>query len=311
MQATVSAPTHRADLSDGMTKANNQEFNFFGNQFLSSREPEYFVYLYNVSETKFTVNRSPVVAEMVLRAKESGEDYKLVGQFPQPLLVPVGNLDSNEIELKPVDARRFAMDICNPDNWGLDQNAVIDPKQGTSGGTNNLGKKGLFWSLNNPPKPEEVKMAVNRMESFYKSKLEEARTVEVSAPAKLSETLSPEHHQAADYFGEQFSWHGKKSKPADCPQCGARIQAGAKFHPIEGGGFCVNDWDAAIKAGVRSRAQAFEATEDPKYAPKAPVEANKAPVEPIKVAGNTVKSTGTSEANTAGTAVKKEAENKV
>jgi hypothetical protein len=37
---------------------------------------------------------------------------------------------------------------------------------------------------------------------------------------------------------------------------------------MEGGGLCIGDWDAAIKSGVRSRAQAFEATEDFKYAPK-------------------------------------------
>jgi hypothetical protein len=45
---------------------------------------------------------------------------------------------------------------------------------------------------------------------------------------------------------------------------------------MDGGGLCVGDWDAAIKAGVRSRAQAYEATEDDKYAPKVP----KAPAAP-------------------------------
>jgi hypothetical protein len=270
MEATVSAPQHRADLSAGMSKANNQEFNFFGNQFLSNREPEYFVYLYNVSETKFEVNRTPIVDRLIIGPKKSGEEYTLVGKFPQPLLIPVGNIDSNEIELKPMDARRFAMDICNPDNFGLDQNAVIDPKQGTSAGTNNIGKKGVFWSINNPPKPEEVKAAIKRMEAFYLSKLEEARTVEVSAPATLKDVLGPEHHQAADYYAESFSWHGKRSKPADCPNCGSRIIAGAAFHRTDEGGMCIISWPKAVAAGVRTRAQAYEATGDEQFAPKAP-----------------------------------------
>ncbi len=46
------------------------------------------------------------------------------------------------------------------------------------------------------------------------------------------------------------------------------MRAGAAFHKTEEGGYCVNDWDRTIKAGARTRAQAFEATEDPKYAPK-------------------------------------------
>ena len=54
----------------------------------------------------------------------------------------------------------------------------------------------------------------------------------------------------------------------NCPRCGSPARVGAPFHPMEGGGLCIGDWDAAIKAGVRSRAQAYEATEDEKYAPR-------------------------------------------
>jgi len=54
----------------------------------------------------------------------------------------------------------------------------------------------------------------------------------------------------------------------NCPRCGTPATVGAPFHTLEGGGICVGDWKAAIKAGVRSRAQAYEATELPEFAPK-------------------------------------------
>jgi hypothetical protein len=50
---------------------------------------------------------------------------------------------------------------------------------------------------------------------------------------------------------------------------------------MEGGGICVGDWDKAIKAGARSRAQAYEATEDEKYAPKQAVLAQPTPAAPV------------------------------
>jgi hypothetical protein len=92
--------------------------------------------------------------------------------------------------------------------------------------------------------------------------------VETSAPARLPEVLTPAHHAAADYFHETFNWHKKEIHKENCPRCGMPANVGAAFHAIDGGGLCVGDWNAAIKAGVRSRAQAYEATEDERFAPR-------------------------------------------
>jgi hypothetical protein len=106
------------------------------------------------------------------------------------------------------------------------------------------------------------------MEAHYRSLLTEARAVETSNPAALPAVLTPTVHAAADYFHEQFNWHKKEVHKENCPRCGAPANVGAAFHAIEGGGLCVGDWNAAIKAGVRSRAQAYEATEDERFAPR-------------------------------------------
>ena len=267
MEATVSSPVQRQDLSESMTRANNVDWAFTTANYLLNRAPDFFVYIFNLSKQEFKVSRPPILRELIIPARKEGEKYTLVTKLPSPLLVPKGNVDSNEIDINAMDTRRFATDIVNPDNLGIDQDAVIVKPTGQG---NNLGAYGVFWSLNATPTDAEIKAATVRMEKNYRRLLEEARAVEVSRPKDLVDTLSPAHHMAADYFHETFSWHSKPVHKENCPRCGTPATVGAPFHALEGGGLCVGDWDAAIRAGVRSRAQAFEATEDNKYAPRLP-----------------------------------------
>lgn len=264
--ATYEKLVHRADLSNAMSKSNNFDFNFNTNDYLLGRKPEYFVYIFNVSEETYEVARPPIAKRIVIPGRKVGEKYALAGQIPQPLLIPEGNVDSSDIRVGAQDARRFAMDIINSENLTLDQDAVIDPKQAFSQGAD-LGKKGVFWSLNAVPTEEEIKKAVGRMEKYYTYLLSQARATEVSSPATLSHILTPEHHRAADYYGEEHSWHGKRSRPMDCPNCGTKVKEGIAYHVVDGD-LCVINWERTVKAGKVTRAQAYDATNDPKFAPK-------------------------------------------
>jgi len=266
-----------------MTRAHSEERTFTTQNYLLNRAPDFYVYLYNISESSFVVSRPPIFKEMTIvgikdkrNLNENGSlknEWILATKFPSPLIAPKASVDSSELDFYATDTRRFVMDLINPDNLGIDQDAYIDPKTVTSQG-NNLGAKGVFYSLSYPPAPEEVAAAKKRLDKYYTQLLEQARAVEVSAPATLSSILGPEHHAAADHFGEQFSWHGKKIKAIVCDQCGERTKENAAFHKMEDGGLCIKDWDRAIKAGVRTKAQAYEATEDPKYLPKTPAPAS-------------------------------------
>lgn len=296
MEATHSYVGARDDLSRAQQVANNINFEFVATGYMLNKEPDYFVYLYNMSkvnignETSFVVSRPPLMREFRIKRCPDRNDYVLATKLPQPLLIPKGNVDSNEIDIVPQDVRRFATDIVNPDNLTIDQGAFIDPTKITGQG-NNLGVKGVFWSLNGPgatlggqrksirvagkdipvfeePTKEELSAARERMEKNYRRQLEEADAVAVSQPADLGKFLTPEHHAACEYYGEDRSWHGKKARTDFCPICGEKMRSGASFHKTEDGVLCINNWDGAIKAGVKTRAQAFEATEDPKYAPK-------------------------------------------
>jgi hypothetical protein len=272
MEATLGTPRHNSGLSEGMARANNHDFSFNANTYLMSREPDYYVYIHTVAEQSFDVSRPPIISLMKLVGKTAKQKSALCARFPQPLLTPQSNVDSNETTIGPMDCRRFVMDIVNPDNLGNkpeDQDAVITSISAVG---NNLGAKGVFWSLNEIPTEVEINAAVARMERYYKKLTEEANTVEASAPAKLPDTLTPEHHAAADYitrhFGTQFKWHTALSRLESCELCGEQVKAGIAFHRTEEGGVCVRDWARTVKSGARTRAQAYEATGDEQFAPK-------------------------------------------
>jgi len=257
------ALTSRPDLSMAENRAHNFDFNFNVNDYLLSRKPEYFVYLYNISENDYVVSRPPIAKEVRIPGRKAGQEYALVGRLPQPMWVPEGSVDSSQLKIGAEDARRFAMDIINPDNLGLDQDALIQNPMSQGA---NLGAKGVFWSLNNPPTEVELKAAKKRMEAYYENILLKAEAHAVSSPATLSQYLTPEHHAAADYFGNEYTWHTKRSRPMDCPNCGVRVKEGIAYHVVDGD-LCVIDWVRTVKAGKRTRAQAFDATGDQQFAP--------------------------------------------
>lgn len=265
MEPTCSSPTTRGDLSAAMTRANNMDWNFSTADYMLSRPADFRVYIFNIAKQEYKISRLPLIKELVIPARKEGEKYALVTSLPSPFKFPKGNVDSNDIDIVIIDGRRMAMDIINPDNLTLDQDAVIT---GSFSVGQNMGRLGVFWSLNEVPTETELAAATRRLETYYRSLLTEARAVETSNPQALPAVLTPATHAAADYFHETFNWHKKEVHLENCPRCGSPARVGAPFHPMEGGGLCIGDWDAAIRAGVRSRAQAFEATEDFKYAPK-------------------------------------------
>ena len=248
--------TPSARLSQSMTDANRPKFNFALQNYLMGRKPDFWVYLFNIGEQSHDVYRPPLLANLHIPACPHGKPYIQAARFPQPLLTPQGSVDSDEITIIPADTCRFAQDICNPDNLSLDQNAAISTITAIG---NNLNKKGVFWSLNEVPTEQEINDAKTRMEAHYNALIEKARAVETSDPTKLNEILSPELHHAADYFGIETSWHGKRSRPMDCPNCGERIKAGVAFHKTEEGTLCILDWTRAVRSGVRTRQQAIDA----------------------------------------------------
>lgn len=270
-------------LSNAMTRSHNQDFNFNANEYLLSRAQDFWVYIFSISERSYDIYRPPVIKQMLLVGKAPKARYALCARFPHPMNVPDANVDSSEIGIKQMNTIRFCQDVCNPDNLGTDQNSI--PSVVTSIG-NNLNAKGVFWAVEKDctfapedteklrpiPSEKALEDAKKRMEAYYRTLVEKANTVHSAKPSDLPDLLTPEHLAAAEYlenaFGQQFAWHQRMTRLEDCDLCGEKTKAGVAFHRMEDGGICVRDWTRAVKAGARSRAQAYDATGDAQWAPR-------------------------------------------
>jgi hypothetical protein len=290
--------TPNPSLSISMSRSHNKDFNFDANEYLLSRPQDFWVYLFSISERSYEIYRPPIIRHMLLVGKAPKAKYALCARFPHPLNVPDASVDSSELGIKQMDARRLCQDICNPDNLGFDQNSVTGVP--TSIG-NNLNAKGVFWvtekectfdpedTKRNKPIPPQKYLddAQKRMEVHYRTLVEKANTVHSSKPSDLAELLTPEHLSAAEYleenFGMQFAWHARMARLEQCDLCGEKTKAGVAFHRMEDGGICVRDWVRAVKAGARSRADAYDATGDEQFAPRVPKAPTSAPAAPVVI----------------------------
>jgi hypothetical protein len=164
------------------------------------------VYIYNVSAESFKVKNSHF--EATIPACPKDKEFVLFTSIPEVIGIPKLNVDTCAVDLLLEDGKRIAMDLINPDNLGLDQ--TKECRFTNSDGSNNIGKKGVFWSLHSPPLKSEVKAAKKRMEGFYKFLLEKAKVVELSNPKELKNILTPEHYLAAEHFDSDVFWRAKR-----------------------------------------------------------------------------------------------------
>lgn len=211
------------------------------------RKPEYWVYLYTISDRDFLVSQPPLVPGLQIRAKKPGERYAFVTKIPSPMVEVYPDVDTSDFRYSTHVGERVAQSICNPDNTTLDQNFTA--AKGLGIGTN-LNEQGVFWSLNDPPKEEEIKAAEARREKYYRGLIEKARTLEISNPKELEATITQDYHLAAEYFGLETTWHYKMVKKEECPNCGDSVKPGVAYHYNAAGALCVIDERRAKKAGV-------------------------------------------------------------
>ena len=243
LEATFAAPKLNAELSRCMTESNNRTYAHIIDFSSLTVQAEPRVWIYNASRMEHSVDH-PVLGTVRIPANTTSKRYSMWTSLPSVVKTVRHNLDTNETYGVPMRGDRLAMDLINPDNLGLDQNEVT--KNVTSVGRN-LGEKGVFWSLNNPPHRGEVTEAVKRMEKRYKMLLEKVVVglsrgvnsfedlvkhnekslranyaklhaskdrpplsyIKSEALRMTQETFSitPEHHAAAEHFRVTTEWH--------------------------------------------------------------------------------------------------------
>jgi hypothetical protein len=228
------------------------------------RPVAYHIYMYTTSKTEYTLVRPPYAKG--LKAPGVGTPSKKVNMWtgddkcrlfavlPDVVVNFYQDVFTNAMIKNEEDGRRIAMDILCPANHGIDQDLVLDPGISTLNGKNYLNA-GLFFSLNNPPKPEEVSKAVARMETYYRYLLQRARTEEIRGPKALEAFLSeyPEAYAAANHFGQKVSWNTVVESPEICELTGETYRKGAAWHTSPDGFVCVHDWQKAVAAGRKTK----------------------------------------------------------
>lgn len=241
------------------------------------RDPDYFVYVFSVADRDFEIHR-PTLNISTLRAKHNPEAmgdpeaYQLVWKVPSPYPLPYVDQNSGEVRLNTVVGERAAMDICNPNQKSTNMDGYIAPDaEGNIGLGDDLIRKGLFFVRDRdctfakddvkkqfpiPPK-KLVAEAVARKEKYYNSLLDRMKGFEYSSQKDLDDfkQAEPDVHLACEYFQIETAWHQKRVRKAvkiECRLCGAEKVKGVPYHPLPGTklGVCVEDWDAAIAAGV-------------------------------------------------------------
>jgi hypothetical protein len=182
------------------------------------------VYLYNISPMTYE-KEHPIFKFVVIPKCSIGKPYKLAFSLPEVMVLTDYKIDVYETDYIYQDGKRVAMDIVNPDNFGLDQNVRTSYRYLHSIG-NDLGVRGVFWSMHNPPTEEELESVKQRYRKHCKSLLELAAaktllfgetvqryvdkryTREEAYKAAIMElNITPEHHAAADYLRIKTQWH--------------------------------------------------------------------------------------------------------
>jgi hypothetical protein len=186
------------------------------------------VYIYNISPMEHEKDH-PTFKTVKIPACPVGVPYKLAFSIPSMLVRTDMNVCQNdEITFQGTNGVRVAMDIVNPDNLTLNQWWEPSPYAYSIG--NDLGVKGVFWSLRNPPFEEDLENSKKKYRKHCRSLLEQAGTKIYSAKAPflervqffikkgLTETaalqeaqrevqITPEHHAAAEYLRAKSVWH--------------------------------------------------------------------------------------------------------
>lgn len=213
------------------------------------RQPDYYIYIFTVSDRDFTVSQPPLFPALYIPARKKGERVSFVVKLPSPFQQLDREGAVGDLITRGHRAEAVAQSICNPNNLSLDQDAPINDRSILGFGVD-LNAQGVFWSRNEKPTEDEIRRAELRRERYYRALLEKARVLEISNPKELNDILNQDFHQAAEYFHQETSWHKTMIKFEECPLCGESIKPGVAAHKNSLGGTCIIDKDRAKLMGL-------------------------------------------------------------
>ncbi len=237
--------------TDEMMKSLNPE-EFSANMGNTRYRVDQTIYIFSTAKRDFKV-ASDLFPGLTLRGCRNGERYVLSATVPDPGPQASPDLERGGRRLDYHDGWMCAIGLLNPESTSR------DPFLGAEGASisvgNNYIAQGLFPSLTNPPKEEDIRKAEAFRDKRYKRLVDEAMRAAATSSKKLSDFLHQHEdvHDAMDALGLKADWHQKREVLTKCPNCGDEIPASVAFHKSSVGIVCVLDPERAFKAGAIDR----------------------------------------------------------
>lgn len=258
--ATIDGGTRNAQR---MTRAKADEMNpgyvFTGNANMQ-RTPEFYVRIFNVGSLEHRIERPWCRYNPAHRGKiilipgcKPNEKYSAPFVIADVVQEPIYNLGQGEFATRGVSGKFLAQDAIHPDdpqgNWKTvrPSNAGLAQNEGT-----NLYRWGVFWTVEEVPSDEELKMAHSRMEEYYNQLIEEAKSLYMGG-GEYRKQIGFTHRHAASYYGLEFDWNQVYRAQMECPGCGAKLPVSAVICQKCPATF---NWTRALELGLRTVDQA-------------------------------------------------------
>ena len=229
------------------------------------------IYIYSTAKRDFP-KKHVYWAQGKLLGCHKGERYVCCGSIPDPPQQLAVDPDRGglRVEVEPRDEAgwRVAIDILNPNNPSLDPYIHLNSQQAAlyaTGQNVDLIRYGLFPSLSNPPKEEEILKAEKARDDSYGKLVDEAFQEQATNPQGFRMWLrnNPDVNTAMEALGVKADWHTKAEIKSECPNCGDTIKAGVAYHTRANGRDCIIDAERAAKAGVSVEQDEDEVGDEP------------------------------------------------
>jgi hypothetical protein len=224
----------RRDVAEAKAHSRNREFFPAAiGEIQESFSPETIpIYVYNVGPLEHNEPRYPNHPHMLIRACPAAKEWILANSITHPFAENYRD-ENGTLLVRYVNGYREATKMLSPANPGVDQNFEEFTPMNVGGNLNNFG---VFWSVHNPPLPQELAAAKDRLEKTFKRELAELAKIEsgVGGTAEAQARANSISHAAANYFDLSFSWHRSDLVPknaragnVECPNCDEMISANA------------------------------------------------------------------------------------
>ena len=243
------------------------------------REPDYFIYVYNILGKEWIVRQPPLFPSFPIPACEKGK------KFAYTILPPYVNevynrAGTTELSYKQLDGRKAATSLLNPGAFpGTQWESQLHDWDTDDQTGNNLNNFGCFWSLTRPDELDKLEVEMGYFKERLRKTMEElvkrAEELHDSGERKL---ISPMMHFAMDFLNKQSAWHTSLKHMVTCPICGDTVAEGIAYHRNSFGEKCIIDMERYMKSVIQSRpAQQIATEEDPdEEVPVAPAPRKKA-----------------------------------